>query len=439
MEKDKKLLVVSYSGFSDQDANGKTLKALLSQWKPQNLMQFYAGNQTPDFSACQRYFQVTDIQAVKAVWGKQSKHYFEKQEVNSTGSSQIVRTEKKTSRFMSFIKKHKYNYGIRMLREYLWMWSPWGKKELMEKIREFSPDAVFYMVGESFAFDWILLKILNRFPVPLILYNAEAYRIIDIKQRHGLDRIYCKKSEKSYARLNSLAKMVLYNCDYLKEHYQEFYENNVPAYTVYNGDVFETHKYQNLRSTPQISYFGNLGVGRVDSLIEIADALSKIDPDLKIDIYGKSTEENMSKLNSKDNISLKGFVDQKKLGEVKNESDILLHAESFDPQIMPKLKFAFSTKIGQYLCAGRCIVSYAPEDMASSQYLLKNKCAVMITDHSQLEDKLYSVITDGQKRMEYAQKAHEIALKNHDMECTSKYVEEKICERIEQEKNNVGY
>lgn len=425
----KKLLVVSYSGFSDTNANGKTLKALLNDFAPENIMQFYRGTQEPDFSSCSRCFRVTDKQIIKSFLRRKNTKYFENtlDDDENKGTATVNNTVKpKQKKVQSFLKKHNYNYALRGLREYLFMLSPWGEKELMDKIEEFSPDGLLYMVGDNFSLDKLVLKIVEKYNIPLILFNTEAFRIIDLHTRHGLEKLYCKHTEDTYEELDRQSALTIYICDMLKEHYIQLYKGCRKHIVAYNSDVFDTPQYTNSGKAEKIAYFGNLGVGRTDPLIEMAGALEKIDENLYIDVYGSTSEENENKLRNVPNIHFHGFVSQNVLGKIKEEADILLHTESFDSEIVPKLKYAFSTKIAQYLCSGRCVVSYAPEETASSQYLINTKSAVVVTRAERLEESLREVVFDGEKRMQYARQAYMTAKENHDMTKTAKMISEAI-------------
>lgn len=65
-----KVLLFSHSGFSDENANGITMKNLLSAWSSEEKAEFYCDVQPPDFSAAHDYFRVTDMQMLTAFAGK---------------------------------------------------------------------------------------------------------------------------------------------------------------------------------------------------------------------------------------------------------------------------------------------------------------------------------------------------------------------------------
>lgn len=411
-----RLMVFSHSGFSDSDANGITLKNLLSAFSAEEKAEFYLDVQPPDHSAAHRYFRVTDTQMIKAFLGKKSRHIFK------FDPSEAACAGKKSGgsprKIPLWLKKQKYNFAVKWLREQLWGISPWGKRSLETFIDEFQPDAVVYMVGESLFMDKLVLKTCARLNVPLVLYNGEAFRIIDLKTRRGLERAYYRRVEKLYDKLSRRAAMVIYNCEMLREDYEAKYPRAGQSMVAYNSALCNHGTYQP-KDGVVITYFGNLGVGRSEELLRLARVLSRIDPALVLDIYGNALPEAAQRFRETENIRYHGFVDAAALYDIVENSDILLHVESFDEAIIPKLKYAFSTKIAQCLCAGRCFVSFAPDGSASSRYLQTAEGAALVSDETQLEQLLRDLVADPALRQSYAQKAVATGLANHDMEATA--------------------
>lgn len=188
-------------------------------------------------------------------------------------------------------------------------------------------------------------------------------------------------------------------------------------------------KQQDLR----IIYFGNLGVGRINSVQIVAEELQKLDAALKIDVYGAARKEDVSQLGKIPGVQYHGFVSAEQLHRIIAEADILLHVESFDPQLSKKLCFAFSTKIAQCLCAGRCFLTFAPMEIVSTQYLcaLQGGAAVA-SDRESLRRMLQELIEDVSLRCNYAKAALDAGKRNHDVETTATFVRkqiEQICQR----------
>ncbi len=411
-----KILLFSHNGFSDENANGITMKNLLSAWAPEEKAAFYCDVQAPDFSAAYTHFRVTDVQMVKAFLGIKPRVIFTGEPKQT--ESKAPGEKKSPKKIPLWLKKQKYNFALKWLREYLRLLSPWGHRSFWRWLEELEADVLFYMVGESIYLDKLVKKVCKKTGKPLVLYNGEAYRIIDSNKRHGLERAYYKKTEKLYRELEKEASLVLYNCPMLQRDYEARFPPTAPGMVIYNSASASCTPYEP-KERVNITYFGNLGVGRSQSLLRVADILGEISPDLHLDIYGKALPEDEERFLAHKNIAYHGFVDAQRLQEIIERSDILLHVESFDPAIAQRLKYAFSTKIAQCLCAGRCFVSFAPEETASSRYLLSIDGAAVAKNEQELQELLAKLTSQPALRRSYAQKALEWGKKNHEKERSS--------------------
>lgn len=401
------------------------MKNLLSAWDAEEKAEFYCDVQPPDFTAAHHYFRVTDVQMLKAFLGKKSCHIFScAPDTRRHAAGSESKPAKPSRKIPAWLKTYKYNFCLKWLREYLWMLSPWGHGSFWQWVRNFAPDMIVYMVGESIFMDKLVLQACRKTGKPLVLYNGEAFRIIDLRSRGGLERAYYRKIEKLYEKLDQKASLVIYNSEMLKEGYQSRYPHPAKAILAYNSADCDQKPYE-CGSDVKITYFGNLGVGRSEVLLQVGELLRKVDDSLVLDIYGNATEEQAARFRECQNISYHGFVDAKRLHSVIARSDILLHVESFDAGISPKLKYAFSTKIAQCLCSGRCFVSYAPRETASSQYLMSVGCPVVSSEDA-LFALLKELVTNQRLRAEYAENAYCVGLKNHQMQTTAQMVKEEM-------------
>lgn len=422
-----KLLLYSHNGFSDENANGITMKNLLSAWPAAEKAEFYCDVQSPDFSAAHQYFRVTDVELMKSFLGRCSRRVF------AYSQSETAVSEKTSGRtgasvpkkIPHWLKKQKYNFVFRWIREWMRMIGPWGQRDYETWLRDVAPDVLVYMVGESLFMDRLVLRAVQETGKPLVLYNGEAFRIIDIKKRKGLERAYYRRAEKLYGRLNDAADLVIYNSDMLQRSFEAMYPSRVKSIVAHNSAEFKLSDYKPGENV-KITYFGNLGVGRSDALMETAEIIREIDPELRLDIYGNASPEAEMMFCTAENIRYHGFVNADSLRKITEESDILFHVESFESEIMERLKYAFSTKIAQCLCAGRSFLSYAPEKTASTQYLLSCGGALVATDRTSLKQILQRLCADPTYRCEWALKAQGVGRKNHSMEATAARIREEI-------------
>ena len=112
-----KVLVIAYNSFSDTNANGKTIKSLLSSFGPDEIAQFYCGEERPDWSVTHNYFHITDVMMLKSFY--RNLNYTPKETTASISSSFNITKSSKYDK----LRKHNYNFLLRFIREFLWKFS----------------------------------------------------------------------------------------------------------------------------------------------------------------------------------------------------------------------------------------------------------------------------------------------------------------------------
>ena len=414
--------MIAHNGFSDENANGITMKNLLSGWAPEEKAEFYCDVQPLDSTAAASAFRVTDMDMLKALLGRGGGSELTGAAVKMARETDGTKSAARS--IPGWLKKTKHSFAMKWVREGLRVISPWGHRALDQWIDQIAPDVIVYMVGDSLFLDHLVVRTCERLRAPLVLYQAEAYRIIHLQTRRGLEKAYCRCCERSYAGLADRAALILYNCTLLRLEHERWYGSEEKGVVAYNGADFTAPPYQPDDSV-RITYFGNLGVGRSASLIDIARTLREISASLFLDIYGSADEAVQARFAAEEAIRYHGFLPPEALRQVIAASDILVHAESFDADIIPKLRYAFSTKIAQCLRAGRCLLAYLPEGSASAVYLQETGAAAVATSRPALRLVL-AQLQDGALRAEYAARALAVGQKNHDRVETAQMVRNRI-------------
>lgn len=422
MKEIPRLLIFSNNCFSTTNSNGRTLAQLLLGYPKNKLAQFFIQKAKPDFEICDNYYLVTDSDALHAFFKggiRGSRIKTEQMKVDGALGEIKIKTKKRTPLTM-------------LLREIIWKSNRWQSENFHSWVKDFSPEVVLLQAGDNAFLLRLAMATASKYKIPLIIYNTEGYYFKNKNYFKG-SRIasifypwFHSQFKKEFVKTMNSASCVVYNCDLLKEDYDKHFK--CPSYVIYNSsDIIAGNKHEIEDDKPIISYLGNLGVGRHESLIEIAQALKGINPNYKLDIYGKiPCDEIREAFNACNAIDYKGFLPYKDVIMVMNKSDILIHTENFSKFYREDLKYAFSTKIADCLKSGTCFFNYAPEELASTQYLIKNNAACVVTDNSKLEEMLRRLISDNELRGSFIANALQLAEKNHNSEKNGKFMMELI-------------
>jgi glycosyltransferase involved in cell wall biosynthesis len=174
----------------------------------------------------------------------------------------------------------------------------------------------------------IALKLAKKRNIPIIVYNSEDYYFKDRKSISLFYHYYRNQYKKQVRRILSYASHSIYISDMLQQTYQEKFEHQSTVIMTSTNLIPLKDKKINI---PQIvSYIGNLGVGRDESLIEVAEILHDLEPQTYLDIYGKAPSEKIENaLQSCSGIRMKGYVSYEEVTNVMQSSDLLVHVENF--------------------------------------------------------------------------------------------------------------
>lgn len=408
-----RVLVISYNSFLSTNANGRTLMNLFANWDPNCIAQLYMSNDYPDFSVCNNYYRITDMDALKSVFFQHNNSG--KIDISKKGHSNI-------SAISKVAKEKRTNKTIRLLRQYIWLFNHCLTDEFYNWIDDFSPQIVLLFSGNNAFIDKIAWKVIKKYRVPLVLYNCEDY-YLKPKEWQGLNaNILRKHCDKVFEATMRKASGIIYNSDTLLKSYNEKFPNQ-NAITLYNpADLFFYNK-NFKKENNTVAYLGNIGMGRDESLCEIADVLSH--QGIKLHVYGPLIGENAANRIINDmNIEYHGSVSYEECKSVMATTDILVHAESFKLGADQHLKHAFSTKIADSLASGACLFVYAPKNIALTDYLINCNAAVVASTHKEMEKKLTQLINDDSFKVSYIKNAQYIVRQNHtSQEITNRFLQ----------------
>lgn len=390
--RNNKILIISNAAFSLKDSNGRNLARLLDCFPKEQKAQFFVYGE-PDFNECLDYYQVSDKDALSSFLRREKKNG-SKSACSTVITPTTAHRRKKTPFRM-------------LLREFVWRHGAWKNKYLHEWIDRVNPTVVLVVAGDN----WFTLDLARSISIkkriPIILYSTEEYPFKNynyITKRPSLFYLFWRmKLLRGYKNIERFVKRGVFNSQDLADSYSSTYRYRCCALFQFSDIDWVAN--EEVVQKPTVSYLGNLGLDRHKALIEVAEALMNISPDLTLDIYGRVTPEIKKDLERCKNIRLFGFVTYERVVQVMHSSSLLVHAEHNDPFYNRDLKYAFSTKISDSISCGTPFMIYAPKCLVETSFLVKNKCAFVATSKETLIDVLKKGIYDLEERRRVLQSA----------------------------------
>lgn len=424
----KRVLIIGHNVFDKRTALGKTLLSFFSGWSPDRLAQLYFHSEVPTCRECQNYYRITDKEALKSFLNPFKK-------IGRKFKKEDIRTDAVSSRTDSGITSKIYSFGrkrtplIYILRNLIWVNMSRRKSGLLEWVKEFNPDVIFFAAGDyKFAYDITsyIAKLLN---IPVVMYCSDDYYINRLNPDLRFSNVVYKHLMKSVFKTVSHTSHIITICDKMAKQYSKLFD--VPITTVYTGysricDINPDGE--------RIAYLGNLGFSRYECLIDIGRVLKGIKKEdgtyWYLDVYSTENREHILKhLTSDNGIVFHGAVGQKQVEDIIDNSLLVVHTESFSEENIYKVKYSVSTKIADLLASGHCILAYGPNNIASIEYLAENNSACVINKKEDLKETVLQIIGNREKRQKYINNAHNLAMKNHSPQAVAKEIK-KIIEEV---------
>lgn len=403
----KRVLVISHNSFSNETNMGKTLESQFSSYDNQCIAQLFFSNEIPVSNCCKNFFRITDIEVIKSILTRRKTgsrlkgKMFIKNDINDKWISHKVR------------KKGRIPF-IYIARNLIWILGRWKSIDLFEWLNEFNPEVIYYASGD-YSFSYKITKFISKkLEIPIIIGCYDDFYINKYKTinpMYYLNRYTYLREVRSLFALSSCFTAV---SDKMNEDYSALFHRK--GFTLYTPTVNEK-KYIYIKSN-KIVYAGNLGQGRADQLIRLGRIISHLNIEgiSKIHVYSaEQREEITNKLKEESSISFHGRITSDEVWNILCESKYIIHTESFEDEHKNRVKYSFSTKIADSLGSGSCLIAIGPEDVASIEYLIKNRCACVLTQWDNASKKLTELFSNAEMYNYYVKNAGETVKRNHNL------------------------
>lgn len=390
MEKNK-TLVISNTGLSNTESNGRILSLLFNDWDD-GLIHNYCVGGCPDKGGVNYIFN-SDLSNLKSLLSfgfvkPRTFSFADNKNNDSNETNASVKTNKKAIHYFIRNILYIFNFHIsKFLKKYI-------IRNQIKKIFLFGTDAPYM---------YRLARVLSKkCGISLEIYTCEDYPLKNYnyiqggKHNHNiffklLMRSLKKQTRKAYA----VSTKCSFNSELLLEDYKKVFKLNNPTVR-YLPSVLEKVNYKP-REIRHIVYGGNLYFDRVNSLLDISKVLAEINKEVVLDVYGKTNTEDALRLKNCPNINYHGVVSYARMIGIYKNADMLLHVDGFSEYSILDCKHAFSTKISDCYLLGIPFFIYAPIEIASTQYAYKMNKLFTATSFKELEEKLNDVINNRER------------------------------------------
>ena len=404
-----RILIIATTPYSE-NYSSRSLDAYFHFWEKENIAQIFTRNIVPTKGHCGELFQISDSKLLRR-WlhkTKETVRIYHYDELADSVANQII----DDSAMQKLGTKH--TPTIEILRRMLWRKKYWCTDQLNEWLDRFQPECIFYNFSNHIFTQQIALYVAERFEIPIITAIGDDFYFNDQKSispaYHMYRCIFKKLTRKILARKNSSA---VYVSDKIREKYNKEFE--LGGETVYFNSTIGRKPFNTINlDNPVIAYFGNIRLGRNNSLLDLATALGNINPTYTLEVYaGESDPLYFAPLQNHPNIKYGGKIPYSEVLVRTAECDAVVVVEGFREEDLAFTRYSLSTKAADAISCGSIIIAYGPEDAGVIDYFIRTGTAMVCTDPERLQELLANLIGDAKLQKEYYDRSIAVANRNH--------------------------
>lgn len=413
MDSINRVLIISGLPFRDDWNLGKTLCTLFSDFKTEELAQLYFSPQTPNVRSCSSFYQINEKQLIKSLFG------LLKSKCGKIIFSEEIKNQYKTAETNpQAIVSLRNHIIIPVLRDFIWDISHWKSKKLKKWLKEVQPNMVFCIMPGSIKSCKIIDFVSNYCDCPVVMFVTDDYYNITDVNPGFVRRWYYHRLQRFIDKMSRRVCHVVGCSDLAAAEFGEKFCLSSETILTPSGKEYLSMPIHEQKDTKPVvfRYFGNLGLERWKPLAELGNAIASYNAGEQkaiLEVYSNLMyPDAIAQLDIPNGCEFKGWVHGDEFMRLLQDADVAVHVESFSEEMCRRTRLSISTKIADYLGAGKCILAIGRQELASIQHL--EAVAKTVHDLSGLKDAVKVLVEQPLKRADYSISARHLSIESHD-------------------------
>ncbi len=379
-----KILIISRTPWDIDNSFGNTFSNLFNGMNGIEIYHICCKHGATKGSPAKAAFQMTDRSVMRSILKRKGGvgWFTDNDQGNGRDNAAVSRSAEK--------KRHPLAYYI---RDMIWTLGAWKRdRALNDFLSEANPDILYLPMYRSCYMCDVQQYIAETLSVPVVGHISDDLFAVS-PESPLLTRHHANKVAKKLRPL-------IERCSYL----EVFAENMQRQYAeAFHKPVYLIGKGVDVSNLPKISpsdnshekhfiYTGNIGTERWRSLFLIGKALKG---QAVLDIYSATalTGEMKTEFGQCNAIRFHGAVSADEIPKIQKNGDVLVHVEGFSPAAISATRMSFSTKLIDYMMAGKPIFAVGDEEINSIAVLKKYGLAVVATSPEEIETGVKELLT----------------------------------------------
>ena len=382
-----KVLIVSRSPWDNSNSFGNTFSNLFGGMQDVEIYNLCCQDGVNSNSIVRKAYQMTDRTVLRSMLGRPAGHVMLHED-----------SEKEQPQALSSIMPRRRLTIFYIIRDFIWKFGRWWNRDIKSFLEEVNPDIIYLPLYASWYMCDVQRKIVDYCQVPVVghisddLYNYPPHCL-----KQPLAYLYRVNVRRKIRQLIAKCSYVEVFAENMARDYSRIFKK--PFYVI--GKGIDTSAIDDVAVSSiedgviSYVYTGNIGNGRYKELAKLAKALDKEYDNNKAElrIYTQSMIEKDMKQSFEGCKSLKlcGSVSSDEVRRVQQKADVLVHVESFSDQSIFETKMSFSTKIIDYMLAGKIIFAIGPSVVNSIETLRTHKLAITACSDEEIEQNVRDI------------------------------------------------
>jgi glycosyltransferase involved in cell wall biosynthesis len=393
-----RVAIVSSNPVRGDQSNGILMRSLFEGWPRDRLTQIYfpvAVTNMPDPIVCGEYRLLHLSGRVQRLGGT----------LASPTTSPARESSPMVRNMVRAVTRHRQ--VSRWLRPCVEAWSSVSRlgATFERELRKLRPDGVYALLG-NFYLTRIVVRACERLRIPLFVHVTDDF-VTSLYQDVPFGAAFQAASDKWFRRAVAYSSGRAAISSVMADEFASRYGKPWNWFTT----VIDADAYEPAPRAPdgpvRLVFAGNLGLERWRTLREIALALQALRAesglDSRLEIYAANDQLRAFReaLDVPPITELRGWAAPGDLPRTFREADVLVHVESFDPKMTAYTRLSFSTKLSQYMMAGRPILAVGPQQLGSLQMVRATGAGLAIheSDSSAMKLQLERFLPDGEAQL----------------------------------------
>ena len=428
MKKAPKILIVTVASWNSR-VGANTWATLVDGYPAENLANICIREEYPDSDVCSRYFVISENRVLRSVFNRKIKTGYEVDKTQHEAQSNLD-LQKHAERYQKMGSKRKTS--MLLARELVWKLGKWKTSELDRFLDDFKPDIILHSMEGYIHLNRIIDYAVTRTQAKAVgyIWDDNFTYLQSDALGHQVYRLFQRKSLKKLAKKTSAFFAITPKT---KKEADSFFNIDSVLLTKPLLSVPQCGQ-ASINQPIRMLYTGKLIIGREDTICKISEAIRDVNtgsaPKILLDIYTNTyLDENLKAQICNPWCQIHAAVPQSEVYALQKQADVLLFAEALDGPKAKIARLSFSTKITDYLSAGKCIFAVGNRDTAPMEYFSETNAAITAYDAASIKAEVERMSKHPDMIQRTAERCAEVAVKMHDPEmirnrfwCTVRHV-----------------